>query len=197
MKKIVIILAFIATGCSDNCTEIYDVYKKIESRKTNNSEDALIINEDTCLESSGQYGTIRINGNSELTLTSQDVQVQSSIVITGDGTVNVEESLIVNNNIFFLGENGTVNVGKGIVVGHAVDQGGFGGEINSCTFASIQILDPGVSSNQTCDITFDDCQTLSDNSLEGYTYLRTIESSCGLEGYDGDYLYKINTTSNR
>ena len=45
MKKIVIILAFIATGCSDNCTEIYDVYKKIESRKTNNSDDALIINQ--------------------------------------------------------------------------------------------------------------------------------------------------------
>ena len=43
----------------------------------------------------------------------------------------------------------------------------------------------------------DNCQTLSDNSLEGYTYLRTIESSCGLEGYDGKYLYKINMTSNR
>lgn len=194
MKKIVIILAFIATGCSDNCTEIYDVYKKIESKS---NDTALIINEDTCLESSGQYGTIRINGDSELTLTSQDVQVQASIVITGRGTINVEESLVVNNNIFFLGEKGIVNVGKGIVVGHAVDQGNFGGEINYCTFASIQILDPGVSSNQTCNITFDDCQTLSDNSLEGYTYLRTIESSCGLEGYDGEYLYKINTTSNR
>lgn len=194
MKKIVIILAFITTGCSDNCTEIYDVYKKIESKS---NDTALIINEDTCLESSGQYGTIRINGDSELTLTSQDVQVQASIVITGRGTINVEESLVVNNNIFFLGEKGIVNVGKGIVVGHAVDQGNFGGEINYCTFASIQILDPGVSSNQTCNITFDDCQTLSDNSLEGYTYLRTIESSCGLEGYDGEYLYKINTTSNR
>jgi len=194
MKKIVIILAFIITGCSDDCTEIYDVYKKIESRSNDN---ALIVSDDLCVPSLVNYGTIRINGNAVLTVTNEDVNVQASVVITGGGTLNVEKSLIVNNNIFFLGNGGVVNVGRGIVVGHAVDQGGFGGEINSCTFASIQILDPGVSSNQTCDIEFEQCETLSDLSVEGYTYINTIEDKCGMEGYNDNYLYKINTTSNR
>ncbi len=194
MKKIVIILAFIITGCSDDCTEIYDVYKKIESRTATSS---LIVNDDLCVPSLGSYGTIRINGDAVLTVTSEDVNVQASVVITSNGTLNVEKSLIVNNNIFFLGEGGVVNVGRGIVVGHAVDQGGFGGEINSCTFASIQILDPGITSSQTCGIEFEQCETLSNDDIQGYTYINTIEDKCGMEGYNENYLYKINTTSNR
>ncbi len=190
MKKVllVLLLASVTFSCSidADCKELYDVYQKVESRS--NSPAVLLISEDTCIESAGEYTQIRINGDSVLTITGDDVVVGASVIITDNGTLNVEESLIISNDIFFLGDNGTVNVGKGLVMGHAV-RGGNDCAITYCTFASIQILDAGISSTQVCDAEFDDCQTLSDGSVQGFRYLGREERDCDFQGDDGDFRY--------
>ncbi len=184
LKVIALLVAAFAVAtfysCDDDCTSTYDVYEYVgDSRSTDNT--ALIITEDTCLVSVTDYSVIQIRNNAVLTLTGDDVVVQASVTFTGSGTLNVEESLLIGNNIFFLGEGAVVNVGKGLVLGHAVDQGGFGGEINYCTFASIQILDSGVEDNQNCNIAFESCDTLSDNSIQGYRYLGRIDYKCNMQ----------------
>jgi hypothetical protein len=190
MKKVLLLLVLVllTISCSidADCKELYDVYQKVESRS--NSPAVLLISEDTCIESAGEYTQIRINGDSVLTITGDDVVVGASVIITDNGTLNVEESLIISNDIFFLGDNGTVNVGKGLVMGHAV-RGGNDCAITYCTFASIQILDAGISSTQVCDAEFDDCQTLSDDSVQGFRYLGREERDCDFQGDDGDFRY--------
>ncbi len=194
MRKLVLVLvlASVSLSCSvdADCKELYDVYQKVESRS--NSPAVLLISEDTCIESAGEYTQIRINGDSVLTITGDDVVVGASVIITDNGTLNVEESLIISNDIFFLGDNGTVNVGKGLVMGHAV-RGGNDCSITYCTFASIQILDAGISSTQVCDAEFDECQTLSDDSVQGFRYLGREERDCDSQGDEGEFRYiKVN-----
>lgn len=168
------------TSCDDDCTSTYDVYEYVgDSRSTDAT--ALIILEDTCMESITDYSVIQIRNNATLTLLGDDVNVQASVTFTDGGTLNVEKSLIISNDIFFLGDGATVNVGLGLVVGHAVDQGNFGGEINYCVFSSIQILDPGVISTQNCNITFESCETLSDTSIQGYRYLGRLDYKCNMK----------------
>ena len=185
--RIVLLISLIFMfSCDDECIDTYEVYKKIESRST--EANALIIFEDTCLESAGEYSVIQIRNNAVLTLTGDDVVVQASITFTDGGTLNIENSLIIGNDIFFLGEGAVVNVGGGIVLGHAVDQGDLGGEINYCVFASIQILDPGIIDMQDCSIEFENCQTLSDTDFEGYTYWSTLDLPCDTKDSD-EYKY--------
>ncbi len=182
------LIAFaLLTSCSDDCTQEYDVYKRVDSRSTDNT--ALIITEDTCLVSTTDYSVIQIRNNAVLTLTGDDVVVQASVTFTGSGTLNVEESLLIGNNIFFLGEGAVVNVGKGLVLGHAVDQGGFGAEINYCNFQSIQIVDNGITVSQDCSIEFLDCETLGDTDVSGLTYVGRVETECGKQDTT-EYVYK-------
>ncbi len=185
MKKLlVVLLGLFIMGCSDDCTSTYDVYEYVGEQRSSN-EGVLIVSQDMCVESLPVYFSIIIKNNSTLTVygENEDVNTEGSLTFDNGGTLNVSNSLLVGNKIYFnkAGSSGTINAVDRVVAEEINAKSGVSAVVN---YGSVQdeITSFGdVTQNYVSGLEIDQCQTLSDNSVQGHRYLGRRDSKCNMQ----------------
>jgi len=189
MKKILlaIVIALLTAfmfSCDDDCTSTYDVYEYVGEQRSSN-EGVLVVTEDMCVESLPVYFSIIIRNDATLTVYGEnaDVDIEGNLVFNDGGTLNISNSLNVDGNIFFKGDNSlsTINVALAMVADEANADPGVTAVINYGLFVSIPTIYRDVTINEVEDLEIESCQTLGVSDIEGYRYLGRLDYKCNMK----------------